>query len=239
MLNRITREAIDSSDPVWSPDGRRIAFTSQASGSNAIYLQPADGSRPAELLLGDRARDFLPVSWSRDGRYLMLDGFSKVSNRSALWLYDFEDAGARELLAEPAASTSQATLSPDGRFLAYVSDEAGNPEIYVRPFPALDGKWKISQGGALAPHWRADGRELLFLGLADRAVHSVDVDGSGADLVVGVPHVLFAPRTPFLAFAPASDHQRFLAAVFPGDVRAEPIRVILGGEEPAEAAESR
>ena len=146
--------------------------------------------------------------------------------------FDVRDLVTLERVSSP-------TLSPDGRFLAYVSDEAGNPEIYVRPFPALDGKWKISQGGALAPHWRADGRELLFLGLADRAVHSVDVDGSGADLVVGVPHVLFAPRTPFLAFAPASDHQRFLAAVFPGDVRAEPIRVILGGEEPAEAAESR
>jgi len=239
VLNRITREAVDSSLPVWAPDGRRIAFTSEAGGSQEIFLQPSDGSRSAERLLGDPEKDFEPISWSRDGRFLMLNGYSELSRRSAVWLYDFEDASARELLAEPAASTSQPTLSPDGRFLAYVSDEAGNPEIYVRPFPALDRKWKISQGGALSPHWRADGRELLYLGLADRAVYAVDVDGTGTELVVGAPRALFTPRTPFLAFAPAPDHQRFLAAVFPGDVRAEPIRVIFGGHGPVEEAERR
>lgn len=228
VLDRITREAVDSSRPVWAPDGRRVAFTSQAGGSNEVYVQPSDGSRPADRIVGDPGRDFLPVSWSRDGRYLMLDGASKTSTRSDLWLYDFESGGVRELLADPTSSASSATLSPDGRWVAYMSDEAGNPEIFVRPFPALDRKWKISQGGALAPSWRADGRELLYLGLTDRAVYVVDVTTTGSDLGVGVPRTLFTPRTPFVAFAPAPDHRSFLAAVYPGDVRAEPIRVILG-----------
>jgi len=228
VMNRVTREGVDAVDAVWSPDGGRIAFGSEASGKEAAWVQPADGSRPAEMLVGDAKRNFLPASWSADGRYLLLDSSPENSTRSELWLYDFREGAVRELLADPTSSLNEGALSPDGRWLAYTSDEAGNPEVFVRSFPELDRKWKISQGGATQPHWRDDGRELVFVGLADHGVHAVSISAGPDGLVAGIPELLFAPRAPLLALAPAPDHSRFLAGVVPGDVRSEPIRLVLG-----------
>jgi hypothetical protein len=239
VMNRVTPEGIDAQSPVWSPDGDRIAYMSQVSGKEAVWVQPADGSRPGEILVSDPARNFLPMSWSADGRYLTLDSYLAGTVRGELWLHDFRDGATRELLTDRQASLGEATLSRDGRWLAYTSDEAGNPEVYVRPFPALDRKWKISQGGAYHPHWRADGRELLFVALADQSVHSVAIADAGGGLEVGIPQLLFAPRSPLLALAPTADHSRFLAGVLPADVRSEPIHLVLGWRAASERAGGR
>jgi Tol biopolymer transport system component len=228
VMSRLTPDAIDATYPVWSPDGRRIAYTTEAEGSQGIYVQESDGSRAAELLLTQPDRNFAPTDWSADGRSLFLQASGKQSARTALWLYDFSARAARELLSDPAASLSEATLSADGRWLAYTSDEAGNPEIFVRSYPTLDRKWKISQGGAQHPHWRRDGRELLFINLTDKAIMAVDVGPGREGLDVGIPHRLFAPGSQLLGFAPNADHTRFLAGVIPGDIRSEPVRVLLG-----------
>jgi Tol biopolymer transport system component len=228
VINRLTPDAIDATNPVWSPDGKRIAFTTEAGGTLGVYVQESDGSRAAETLLNDPQREFNATGWSTDGRLLLLESASKGEVRSDLWLYDFAARAPRELLADRSASLSEATLSDDGRWLAYTSDESGNPEIFVRPFPALDRKWKISQGGALHPHWRRDDRELLFVNFADKAVMAVDIAPGRDDLEVGMPHRLFAPGSQLLGLAPSADHSRFLAGIIPGDVRTEPIRVLLG-----------
>jgi eukaryotic-like serine/threonine-protein kinase len=228
VINRLTPDAVDSSNPVWSPDGRRIAYSTEAEGSESVHVQEADGSRAAELLLSRPDRNFEATDWSADGRDLFLQSSAKGSVRFGVWIYDFEKHAARELLAEPSASLGEATLSPDERWLAYTSDESGNPEIFVRPFPALDRKWKISQGGALHSHWRRDARELVFVNLADKAMMAVDVAPRRDGLEVGIPHRLFAPGSGLLAIAPAADHSRFLAGIIPGDIPSEPVRVLLG-----------
>ncbi|MGE5232693.1 MAG: protein kinase domain-containing protein [Acidobacteriota bacterium] len=228
VISRLSADAVDAYFPVWSPDGRRIAFESEPEGSESIYVQEADGSRPAELLLSEPDRNFNATGWSADGRLLFLQSSAKRAARTDLWVYDFTGRAARALLTDTSASLGEATPSADGKWLAYVSDESGNPEVFVRPFPALDRKWKISQGGALHPHWRRDGRELVFVGLADRAVMAVDVTPGPDGLDVGIPHRLFDPRTQLLGLAPSADHTRFLAGIIPGDVRTEPIRVLLG-----------
>jgi len=229
VVTRLTTTGIDAMFPVWSPDSRRIAFVTEAEGTLTVYVQEADGSRPAERLLRDTERDFYPSDWSADGRHLLLSVSEKVASRTDLWVYDFTSGTARELLAGGSASLYGATLSPDGRWIAYASDESGNPEVFVRPFPALDRQWRISQDGAFAPHWRSDGRELAYLALADRSVFVAPVEPRGEELEIGIPRQLFAPTAPLLAVSPAGDHQRFLAGTLPGDVRAEPIRVLLGG----------
>jgi Tol biopolymer transport system component len=228
VLVRLSRGTVDVTDPVWSPDGTRIAFASESTGTNSVYLQAADGSRPAELLFAEPRRSFRPASWGGDGRHLILTSAARGSVRDEIWLYDFERRQARELLVDPAAIVGEGTLSPDGRWLAYSSDESGNPEIFVRPFPALDRKWKLSEGGGVAPHWRADGGELVFFSPSDRSLRAVAVTARDGALEVGLPEVLFRPSSPLLALAPAPDHSRFLAGVVPGDVRSEPIRVLLG-----------
>jgi len=194
----------------------------------SVYLQPADGSRPAELLLTDPQREFTVADWSRDGRFLVLDVNEKNNRRGEIWLYDFEQGAARSCLSDPSASLSEGHLSPDGHWLVYTSDESGNPEIFVRPFPSLDRKWKLSQGGASSPHWRQDGREILYQATADRSILAVAVELRGGDPAIGTPQRLFKPSSPLLTLAPTPDHERFLAGVVPSDVRSEPIRVILG-----------
>ena len=228
VIDRLTPDALDAYNPVWSPDGKRIAYSTEAEGTEAIYLQDADGSRAAELLLFDPERNFRTTSWSTDGRALILQSSTKNDARSGLWLYDLETRAARELLSDPGASLSEGMLSDDGRWLAYTSDESGNPEVFVRPFPALDRKWKISQGGASHPHWSRDGRELLLVGFSDKSVMAVDVSIGSDGLEVGIPHRLFASGSQLLGLAPSADHQRFLAGIVPGDARVEPIRVLLG-----------
>ncbi|MEZ5331870.1 MAG: protein kinase [Thermoanaerobaculia bacterium] len=239
VVDRLTPEGIDSTDPVWSPDGRRLAYVNEAAGSLGVYVREADGSREAELLLSDAQRDFVTSSWSPDGKYLLLDSNAKGEFRTELWLYDVQQGAARELLSDASASLREGVLSSDGGWLAYVSDETGNPEVFVRPFPALDRRWKVSQGGATSPHWRRDGRELLFESQADGAIQAVDLAPSPDGLDAGAPHTLFAPRPRLLALAPAPDHDRFLAGVLPADARQEPIRVILGWRSGLETGGSR
>lgn len=181
VTDRLTPEGTDAQFPVWAPEADRIAFMTEASGKEAVWVQAADGGRAAEILVGEAGRHFRPKGWSADGRWL-----------------------------------------------AYTSDESGNPEVFVRPFPALDRKWKISQGGGYHPHWRGDGRELRCVAIAHHGVNAVAIATASGDLEAGVPQPLVAPRSPLLALAPAPDHSRFLAGVVPGDVRSEPIHLVLG-----------
>jgi eukaryotic-like serine/threonine-protein kinase len=229
MLTQLTRGGLDTHRPILSPDGSQIAFMSEESeGSQSVYLQPSDGSRAPQVYVTDKARQFTPSSWSSDGKFLLLDSNAKSgSGRQEIWLYDFTEKKARPILADPAASLSIGVLSPDGKFLAYVSDESGSKEIYVRPFPSLDRKWQLSQGGGDMPHWRSDGREIIYIA-TDRSVHAVRINMQNGSLEVASPELLFAPRFPIMALAPSPDHNRFLAAIVPGDVVSEPIRIILG-----------
>jgi Tol biopolymer transport system component len=149
------------------------------------------------------------------------------SVRGEIWLYDFSEKKVRPLLSDPSASVDSGMLSPDGRWLAYVSDESGNKEIFVRAFPSLDRKWQLSTSGGTAPHWRNDGREIIFSASTDQSIQSVKIELKENNLEAAAPVLLFAPKLPMMAMAPSSDHKRFLAAVLPSDVRAEPIHLIL------------
>jgi len=182
--------------------------------------------RPYTVING---KDFAVYRWFEPDRHGPI--FIQVAGRTSL---SREDLPTDDWIVVPGrAGTHRLATAWRKRWLAYSSDESGNPEIFVRPFPTLDRKWKISQGGALQPHWRSDGRELLFVGLADRAVAAVDVLPSRDGLEVGIPRGLFAPGSQLLGLAPAADHSRFLAGIIPGDVRTEPIRVLLSGRRAA------
>ena len=123
------------------------------------------------------------------------------------------------------------TLSPDGRWLAYGSEESGQEEVYVRSFPALDRKWQISQQGGSAPHWSRDGRELVFVA-ANVRVFAASMAAEKDDLRPGVPRLLFTSPRALLAFAPSPDHARFLTAVLPAGRTELPLRLILGWKGP-------
>lgn len=241
VMTRLTRGGFDATGPVWSPDGKFVAFSSSASGSQAVYLQPADASKAPELFFTQTDHDFGVRSWSNDGHSMLLESELKASTgRSEIWLLDVATRKASPLLSDPSASLGGPVISPDGRWLAYISDESGDYQVYVRPYPALDRRWQISREKVLTqssffalaattylPHWRSDGRELLYITVSG-SIQAAGIEAQGENLSVAAPYVILKPTFPLLAIAPTPDHSRFLAAIVPGDVTSEPIRLVLG-----------
>ena len=235
---RLTFDAADDSIPLGSPDGNRIAFTSTRNNSFGLYQKNSNGVGDEELLLKAGA-SMVPEDWSLDGRFLVYM-FTERGGRD-VWFLPLaglpagQGAGERKpvsFLTTPFLER-HAQLSPDGRWIAYTSNESGTYEVYVQSFPAGGGKWQISTGGGVQPRWRHDGRELFYLA-PDNKMMSVAVR-AGATFEAGTPETLFQTRT--YGLPPATtysqqydvtpDGQRFLLNVDVSEVNAVPITVML------------
>jgi len=217
--------------PVWSPDGRRVAFTSDREGRYNLYEKAADGSGEETLLLRSELWDF-PEDWSRDGRLL---AFTRRDPRtkSDVWVLALPQRAPRVLLKSD-ADELQPRFSPDGRFIAYVSDESGRSEVYVQTMPPSTAKWQVSTAGGHLPQWRRDGRELYYLAPNLRLMAVAVTPNAGAFNAVA-PRELFATRirrsilrgaSPYVA---SPDGQRFLIDSASGPDLSAPIQVVLGG----------
>jgi Tol biopolymer transport system component len=167
-LNRGLSQKLPSSGyvkvlPVWSPDDRRIAYWTRSPPRwrEVIRLSAADGSAD-DSLFAFPFGSALPVDWSPDGRSLLVAGRSdSLSSRLGLWLLDLQ-TGAPRLWLTVDGSIGEARFSPDGKWLAYSSDETGSSEIYLRPFPGPGAARRVSVLGGTSPGWRRDGRELYY-----------------------------------------------------------------------------
>ncbi len=234
VRTRLTFRQSLGSYPVWSPDGSRIAF-SAGDSPNTIYEKSASGAGEEKELLKKPGEVILPTSWSHDGRFLLYYAANVPKTGSDLWVLPLEgDRKAAPLLTTD-FNEGLGDFSPDGRWVAYVSNESGRNEIYVRPFvasgpsdPSLgDGKWQLSKDGGTNPKWRADGKEIIFnFGLA---ILSVDVNGSGAGFQMGTPQQLFrAPANN--GWDVTGDGKRFMMIVPPNQgmqTSPTPITVVL------------
>ncbi len=150
--------------PLWTPDGKRIAFMLSRQGSpSGIYIKAADGTGTSEPLSASRARLF-PWSWADKGKVLVLEEniAGSISNDIGMLLMEGEHKW-KPLLREK-YSERQPQVSPDGRWMAYTSNESGKNEVYIRPFPEVDrgGRWQVSASGGQSPLWSPDGRELFY-----------------------------------------------------------------------------
>jgi len=156
-----------SSCPLWAPDGKRIAFESVVAGASVVYWKAADGTGEEERLSSEELWH-QPWSWSRDGKMLLLSILSGATsgaarNKRFISALSMEgDHNPRPLLQEKYDVYSP-KISPDGRWMAYTSEESGKLEVYVRPFPEISkGKWQVSTSGGEDPLWSPDGRELFY-----------------------------------------------------------------------------
>ena len=145
-------------DQVWSPDGEYLVFTSDRDGPENPYRKRADGSGQAERL-AEMEHDYWATSWSSDGQWIL----GEIQSSSFdLWAIPAGGSGEPvEYLATEFFERFPA-ISPDGRWVAYMSDESGREEVYVRPFPAAAGKWQVSDGGGGWPSWSPDGSEIFY-----------------------------------------------------------------------------
>ncbi|HUO85019.1 MAG TPA: hypothetical protein VM534_07895, partial [Thermoanaerobaculia bacterium] len=174
--SRFTSERMQEANAVWSPDGSRIVFSSDRNVVSDLFEKTV-GTTTREQPLLITPDNLYPSDWSRDGRFLIFDRVAARSGaRADIWALPMEREGKPFPLVEGDSDDWGGMVSPDGRWLAFTSDDSGRYEIYVIPFPGPGPRRQISTGGGLAPFWRADGQELLY-SRADNALMSIEVSG--------------------------------------------------------------
>ena len=197
VLTPLTSEPGRFFNPVWSPDGRRVAYSGFAVGAPTLFVKNTDGSGQPQRLTSapteTREAAEFPDSWSPDGRMIACVVVSRLFRGGQpdrdIWLVSPDGKQKpRPWLESPYAETA-AAFSPDGRWMAYVSDESGRKEVYVRPFSEAGGRIKISSEGGAEPVWARGGRELLYR--QGNQFLSVDIR-TEPGLAAGTPRVLFS-----------------------------------------------
>jgi len=230
LKTRFTFDAAQDWISVWSPDGTRIAFSSERTGSGDLYIKSVTGGGEAELLYDDNTQKF-PASWSSDGRYLFYEswGTDGASNLFALDL----DEGGEPMAIQPAEFTQRVpVISPNGRWLAYVSDESGHDEIYVTAFPEGGRKWQVSTEHTLYARWGSD--EELFMMGPTGVLQVADVDGSGDTFRIGPIRKVgeFSVQSLGFDFDLSADGQRLLVASVLEEegqgAKMDPLTLVLG-----------
>jgi Tol biopolymer transport system component/predicted Ser/Thr protein kinase len=221
-----------TSNAVWSADGKYLAFLEARNHEIWLSKKISDGSLPAEPLEAVRGSGIQNAcDWSRDGRWILFQRFDVANNSSDLWLLSTEPgAKARPLIATK-ANEACGQFSPDGKWVAYTSNESGLNQIYVQTFPS-GAKWQISKDGGVQPRWRGDGRELFYR-TPDQSVMAVDIRTSAA-VEPGTPKVLFqTPRNNFdevvtnLNYAVTRDGQKFVVLTAPFGQTPDPLTAVL------------
>ena len=193
--SRFTFDASANRFPVWSPDGSRISYSTTRKNSG-IYERAANGAGQDQRLFLTSAAGGT-YDWSRDGRFIIFR-MSSPKTKDDLWALPIEGDRKPIPLLQSDFNEWMGQLSPDGRWLAYVSDESGRAEVYIQPFTLgsagstrlAAGKWQISTGGGTQPRWRSDGGELFFIA-ADRKLMATTVKTAGASIERGMPQDLF------------------------------------------------
>ncbi len=225
-MTRLTFDPSPHHTPIWSPDGKQILFSSNRKFGSQLYVMNADGSGSEEEVadLGAVA----PVNawdWSRDGKYALV----KKSNE--LCYLSWPERAAKPLL-QAKWTVRNAQFSPDGRWMAYASNETGTTEIFVSPFPSANGKWQVSSAGGQEPRWRKDGKELFYVS-PDGRMMTVEVT-TDAGFKAGSPVALFQTHRrqtvsaqDVFSYDVSGDGQRFLILTKLDETNAAPLSVLL------------
>ena len=216
VKSRLTFSEATDGVPIWSPTGAELVFASRREGINDIFLRKADGTGEPKPLAAGPLGD-VPTDWSRDGRYLVYEvvGPDNIDIRYLERKGDGDDWESRPYLQTPYWEGC-AKLSPDGRFLVYLSNESGRYEIYVRPFPEGGGRTAVSTNGGTQPRWSRDGKEIFYV--EGTTLVAVEVSTS-PDFSVGSVTRLFEHRVlarqsgwPVAQYDVSADGRRFVFA---------------------------
>jgi serine/threonine protein kinase/Tol biopolymer transport system component len=231
-LTRWTFTGADNRTGIWTPDGKRIAFLSNKDGPQNIYWQRADGSGGLERLTTSQYLQ-APSSWSPDGQALAFLQVSSAPTGFDIWVLQMGDHKAQPFVQTPFTETAP-VFSPDGHWLAYVSDESGRSEIYVQPYPGPGGKYQISTEGGTEPVWNPKGRELFYR-QGDKMM-AVEIT-TQPSFSISKPRMLFeGPYLPtpqsFSNYDVSADGQRFLVLKPAGQAQASTqINIVLNWTE--------
>jgi Tol biopolymer transport system component len=228
VKSRFTFDSADEFAPIWSPDGSLVTFASDRNEEKAIYVKKAGGTAAEEKLTTMQSHAD-PTDWSRDGRTLVVEAQRPGTSWDVISL---PSSGVGDPVEAVASNFVEAhgRLSPDGRYLAYSSNESGRFEVYIKSFPSGEGKWQVSLSGGTEPMWRGDGRELFYLAM-DRRLMSADISTTGI-MEIGVPRKLFNAPVPRdyatrNRYVVSDDGQKFLMLSLMDRGHVPPTTVIL------------
>ncbi|HKF42724.1 MAG TPA: protein kinase [Thermoanaerobaculia bacterium] len=234
---RFTSDPSEDIEPCWSPDGSQIAFLSSGKRPRDIFVKSAGGVTPRMPVL--ESDDFKQLDdWSPDGRFLLYESYVTAGIPS-LWVLPMTGERKPFRVTDTPFKELYGQFSPDGHWIAYLSDESGQLEVYVRAFPRATERFQISSGGANLPHWRKDGKELFYVS-ADTHLMSVAIETAPA-FKAGVPRLLFrpgpdtigksfpcpSPPCAFFEYEVHPDGQRFLIPLYEREAPKPPITLVF------------
>ncbi len=223
VTTRITFDHGTDILPIWSPDGSRVLWSSDRNGQSDLYIKTATGAGQDEL----RIKTGSGSDWSRDGKFIL---YARPEEKGGHDLWVAPQSGEKKEFPylQSQFHKSDAVFSPDGRWVAYVSDESGRNEVYVQAFPLTTERKQISSGGGADPQWRKDGTELFYLA-ADRKLMAVPIRAAATTFEPGIAKDLFSiPGTSVdRTYSPSGDGRRFLIAKPVGGAASLPFTVVL------------
>ncbi len=233
-FDRLTSDSNANLYPYWSPDGKHLAFGSNREGFWAIWQTGVNGSADKEqLVFKEEARNIFLHEWSNDGKYI---NYTKTAEKTVadLWLLPLVGDRQPKLYLATQFAEDWGKVAPDGRWLAYQSNESGRNEIYVQSFPEPGRKVRVSKEGGIFPRWRRDGRELYYVAPDDKLM-AVPVE-IGASLSVSIPVALFdlgsyGRRNNRYVYDVSADGQRVLLLRPLEDATTRPLTVVQNWTE--------
>jgi Tol biopolymer transport system component len=235
---RLTFDAAPDTRPIWSPDANRIVFDSDRTGKRDLYQKPANGASSEELLVDSPQSQIKNAEdWSADGRFILYQSQDPKTDWD-LWVLPLDGDRKPFVFLKTNFEERHAQFSPDGRWVAYRSNESGTAEIYVRPFPGPGGQWQISTSGGIAPRWRHDGKELYYIA-PDGRLMAVPIATKAGTLEPGTPVALF--RTQIVGGGTNTNRQqydvatdgRFLINTAVEDAAVSPVTILQNWQPPA------
>jgi eukaryotic-like serine/threonine-protein kinase len=226
--SRITYDPDWDFVPVWSPDGSQIIFSAfriAEGGTFSLRRKAASGAEPEEIVVKGHQYP-VPTDWSRDGRFIAFNALGGVETNIDIWMLSLTGDGKPFPYLKDKFNECCAQFAPDSKWVAYVSDETGRPEVYVQAFPTLGGKIQVSSAGGEGPRWRGDGKEIFYIG-ADRKLTAVTVN-AGKVFESGIPRPLFETQlTEGSQYTVTADGQRFLLSTIAKDQSSAPITIVI------------
>ena len=221
VRSRLTFGPVGNNAPVWSPDGKWIAYSTIASSGSVLCRRPSSGG-PEEVLLRIEGKFLTPSDWSRDGKFLLFSEGAASAQQEILALPLTGDRKPFVFVPRGNFFIPRTRFSPDGHWVVYQSNESGRPEIYAVPFPGGQGKWQVSTAGGLGAGWRNDGKEIFYVSI-DHVVTAVPVTESEGQIRLGAAHPLFRGQGNAGDVTP--DGKRFLVNLA-GDQDTKPITLV-------------
>ena len=234
VMSRFTSEPSAERMPLWSPDGTRLLFSSPRDGRPPTLFEKMTNGATEKLFSGS---DLIvqPTDWSRDGRFIVY-GRRDSKTEWDVWVLSANAGGGDRkpaIYLQTPFNEHHGHLSPDGRWMAYASDESGRWEVYIGEFPGGGGRWQVSAGGGVEPRWRPDGKELFYVS-PDRTVMAVTMQFNQRLVLPAAPRPLFRARFGEFGavifrpvYAPSHDGNKFLVNVVVEETTASPVTMIL------------